>query len=145
MRQAGYPVSVSTEEHSMTNRANQALRLYLCVRWGHAESEEGPDGEDTNVLVRAHDHEEAAALADATLARMPTHIAGNPRSVAPYCSRVVELGSDASGAAEPDMVLNPWIAYAFSASTDAYPCWCRGELPNDFTWRLLEEVFGQKR
>lgn len=116
------------------------LKLFLCVRWGHAESEEGADGEDTNILVRARDHEEAASLADAALARMPTHVAGNRRSVEPYCSRVMELGTDASGA-EPALVLRPWIAHAFPSATEVYRCWFRGELPDDFTWRPLEEVF----
>lgn len=119
------------------------LSLYYCVRWGNPASEEGANGEDTNFLVRASNHLEAARIADAELARMPTQLEGSTVRVAPYCSRVVELGFDASEA-DPGLVLRPWVADSGYFGKAVYRAWQRGHLPDDLAWASEEEIFGPR-
>lgn len=104
-----------------------SLSLFLCIRWGHAESPEGADGEETSFLVRAHDHAEAAALADEILRWMPTHIEGNPRVVEARCHRVLLLGVDISWPSPPGVIMGPAIGYALRSDSQSYKMWCRGE------------------
>jgi hypothetical protein len=117
------------------------LGLYLCVRFGNADAEEGADGADTNVLVRASSHIEAAEVADEILRRMPTQCPGG-RVVEPYCHRVSHLGVDASGSVTPEMALTPWIGGASEVAPARYAMWCRGEIPGEFVWRTIGDVFG---
>jgi hypothetical protein len=118
------------------------LKLYVCVRWGHAESPEGADGEDTHFLVRAASHDEAANLTDGILRWLPTQIEGSARGVEPHCQRVFEVGVDTSGSTTPAVVIGPAIGYALRADSSNYPSWCRGEVPGEFIWRPTHEVFG---
>lgn len=117
------------------------LKIYVCIRWGHAESPEGADGEDTHLLVRAASHDQAAELADALLRQLPTHVDGNRRGVEPHCHRVLELGIDNSNATDPAVVIGPAIGYALRPESSSYPSWCR-ELPGEFLWLRAEEFFG---
>lgn len=117
-------------------------RLYLCVRWGHAESEWGANGEDTHLLVRAATHEAAAAIADEALRGMPTHLPGADRGVQPYCQLVIELGFDTSAESGPGLVLPRWFAFVHGPLTATYPSWTRGEMPGEFTWRPSRDVYG---
>jgi hypothetical protein len=119
------------------------MKLYWCVRWGHAESPDGADGEDTHYLVRANDHEEAAMLVDSALKLLPTQIEGNERSVRASCSRVFELGFDTSLNTEPAVILGPTIGY-IRGENSGYPMWCRGDVPGIDTWQTEKEVFGDK-
>jgi hypothetical protein len=120
-----------------------SLQLFLCVRWGHAESPEGADGEDTHFVVRAHDHVEAAELADVILNWLPTQVEGNPRGVEARCHRVLELGIDTTGSLASAVVIGPAIGYALRSDSENYKSWCRGEAGQDpNAWLLTSEVFG---
>jgi len=114
------------------------FNLFLCVRWGHAESPDGADGEDTSFVVRASSHEEAAQRADVILGRLPTQIPGNLRGVEQHCHRVVEIGIDTSNSMQSAVIAGPVIAYASCADTSRYRSWSRGDIPGEFVWRLSE-------
>lgn len=118
------------------------LELYLCTRFGSADSEDGADGPDTNILVRAKSHIQAAEIADEILRRMPTQCPRG-RTVQPHCHRVSHLGIDASGSLTPEMALSPWVGGALEPSPARYKMWCRGEVPGELVWRTFAEVFGE--
>ena len=103
------------------------MKLYIAIRWGSHESPDGPDGEDTHFLVRAHDHVEAARLADEVLRSMPTACVEGTRSVQPSCHRIVEIGSDASTfpGVEPQVLIGPWIAFGYAVHHVGYATWSR--------------------
>lgn len=131
------------EANAMNPGAECHKKLFLCVRWGHAESPEGADGEDTHFVVRADSHEEAAELADAILGSMPTHVDGNPRVVESHCHHVLEIGTDHTGHKTSAVLLGPAIGYALRTEQQAYPSWYRGEIPGEFVWRTHGEVFAR--
>lgn len=103
------------------------MKLYIAVRWGNHESSDGPDGEDTQCLIRARDHVEAARLADAILLSMPTACTKGDRSVQPFCHRIIEIGSDGSTfpGVEPQVLMGPWIAYGYEVHHIGYATWKR--------------------
>ena len=48
------------------------MNIYFVTRWGNEVLDDcGPDGPDTNFLVRAKSHQNAAALADEALLNYP--------------------------------------------------------------------------
>ena len=87
------------------------MKLFIIVRWGNAESPDGPDGEDTHFLVRAQDFIEAAGLADDSLRALPTVSSKSKRPVQPFCHRIIEIGSDASEMSVSQVLMGPWVAY----------------------------------
>jgi len=103
------------------------MKLYVTVRWGNHESPDGPDGEDTHFLVRAHDRDEAARLADAVLGSMPTACTEGHRSVEPFCHRIIEIGLDSSTfpGVEPQVLIGPWVAYGYAVHHVGYVTWSR--------------------
>lgn len=113
------------------------MKLYIAVRWGNHNSPDGPDGEDTHFLIRAHDYLEAAGLADGVLRTMPTACAEGHRTVQPVCHRIIEVGSDGSSFADaqPEILMGPWIAYGHAVHHVGYPTWSR----NDFDKNVWEK------
>jgi hypothetical protein len=103
------------------------MKLYIAVRWGNHKSPDGPDGEDTHFLIRAHDRDEAARLADAVLGSMPTACTEGHRSVQPFCHQIIEIGSDSSTFAgvEPQVLIGPWVAYGYAVHHVGYATWSR--------------------
>ncbi|MFM2449413.1 MAG: hypothetical protein RIS44_1863 [Pseudomonadota bacterium] len=120
-------------------------KIFLCVRWGNAGDEEGADGQDTYFVVTAFSHDEAAILADEVLSIMPTHNQESGRSVEPFCHRVLEIGSDDQLLSAPAVLFGPMIGYALRSASNGYRGWCRGEIPGEFSWRRVEDVFGEQR
>jgi hypothetical protein len=113
------------------------MKLYIAIRWGSHLSPDGPDGEDTHFLIRAHDSVEAARLADAVLASMPTACTEGNRSVRPFCHRIVEIGSDGSGFTnvQAEVLMGPWIAYGCAVHHVGYQTWSR----DDFDKNIWEK------
>ena len=105
------------------------MKLYIAVRWGSHQSSDGPDGEDTHLLIRANDYVEAVRLADGVLGTMPTACIEGHRSVQPFCHRIIEIGSDGSSLAgvQAEILMGPWIAYGFAVHHVGYPTWSRDD------------------
>ncbi|GAB1595037.1 hypothetical protein [Lysobacter claricitrinus] len=86
------------------------MHLYEVIRWGN-ESDDvdtgGPDGPDTCFLVRATSVEQAAAIVDRELARMPSEF------VMPWAAAVYLLGDDASTHTDAAILRGPYIARAY--------------------------------
>ena len=103
------------------------MKLYIAVRWGNHELSDGPDGEDTHLLIRAHDSIEAAGLADAVLGSMPTACIEGHRSVQPFCHKIIEIGSDSSTfpGVQPQVLIGPWVAYGYEVHHVGYATWNR--------------------
>src|SRR5947209_4127129 len=111
----------------MIRRWASNMKLYISVRWGNAESPDGPDGEDTHFLIRAHDFMEAAQLADTVLRSLPTTSSKSRRPVQPFCHRIIEIGSDNSIGSVPQVLMGPWVAYGYNVHHVSYPTWVRDE------------------
>ncbi len=103
------------------------MKLYLAIRWGHAESPDGPDGEDTQLLIRAPSFAEAGQIADNALSQLPVSSALSARAVQPFCHRIIELGADASAGSDAQVLVGPWIGRAFF-ETASYRTWIRDAL-----------------
>jgi hypothetical protein len=103
------------------------MKLYITIGWGNHESPDGPDGEDTHFLVRAHDHVQAARLADEVLRLMPTACTDGYRSVQSFCHKVIEVGADSSACPDllPQVLMGAWIAYGYAVHHDGYATWSR--------------------
>jgi len=113
------------------------MRLYLVVRFGHAESPDGPDGEDTSFLVRAKSILQAASLVDERLQSLPVRSSTSDREVAPYCHRIMELGRDRGTNRSAQIVMGPWIGFAYNLGR--YRTWMRER--DDEPWRDWADVF----
>jgi hypothetical protein len=114
------------------------LNLYLAIRFGNADSPDGPDGEDTHFLVRAPTVQEAARITDEHLRDMPTSSPDSERPVQPFCHRMVELGADASATAEPHIITGPLLARIKLSA--GYRVWMREDGWCD-DWRDVNDVF----
>ena len=101
------------------------MKLFIAVRWGHAESPDGPDGEDTQYLIRANDYIEAGTLADHALELLPTTSTKSRRPVRGFCDRIIEIGNCASIKSVPQVLMGPWIAYGYNVHHVYYPTWER--------------------
>ena len=66
------------------------MKIYLVRRWGNPEDPDGPDGEDTNFIIRASSPRKASEIADDKLKDTPTKVADN-RRVQNFCHNIVEL------------------------------------------------------
>ena len=108
------------------------MKLFFVSRWGHDESPEGANGEDTNFVVRAATRDDAARLVDLYLENCLSH-----RRVQPRCNFVCEIGADGSGAVDANVVCGPW--YAFHALREAVSCprWIRESGANQ-EWALVD-------
>ncbi len=118
------------------------MKLYFTVRFGHPESPDGPDGEDTNFLVRASSFLEAATITDKFLANAPTTSPSSKRPVDSRCHRVIELGTDGSSESQAAIVHGPWIRFC-SMSVKGCPAWHRDGIYTE--WVTEEEIWGDRQ
>lgn len=100
------------------------MKLYLVTRYGTATDPDGPDGPDTNFLIRADGLEEAAHIADTSLQNIPVHWTPAGRPVQDFCHQICELGDDARCDPQAAIVHGPWILHAIIQSP-GYQTWCR--------------------
>jgi hypothetical protein len=117
------------------------MKLYITIRFGHAESPDGPDGDNTVFVVRARDYAEAATLTDSALLELPVSSPRSRRPVQPLCSRVLELGEDRGSGTSPGIIGGPWIGGDYHLDCRAYSMWCRGDVSDE--WLDAREVFGE--
>ena len=104
------------------------MKLFFVSRWGHDESPEGANGEDTNFVVRAATRDDAAHLVDTFLTCDLRH-----STVYPRCNFICELGVDTSGTSEPHIVCGPWYAFHALQMAGDCPRWVR-ECGDDQEW-----------
>lgn len=116
--------------------------LYLARRWGHAESPDGPDGDDTFLLVRATGVAEAAQIAEEALANLPTTSPKSNRPVEPCCHRITELGTDAASDGNACVVILPFVAPVGALNSASYRTWMREKSWCD-DWRDEREAFAE--
>jgi hypothetical protein len=85
------------------------MKLFIATRWGNPFEKDGPDGKDTNFLVRASDLSTAAKLAEAILQHYPLSVAGN-RPVQGFIHFIKQVGEDLSSES-PAVIHGPWIEF----------------------------------
>jgi hypothetical protein len=100
------------------------MDIYHAIRWGHAESPDGPGGEDTHLLLRAASLAEATRIADEALARLPVSSPLSDRPVKPYCQVLTLLGPDSGTKSDSRLLAGPWIGEV-SIGASWYQCWSR--------------------
>lgn len=105
------------------------MNLYLVTRWGNPFSAEGPDDEDTNYLVKASSHQEAARTTDALLAVSVTKVEGN-REVEGFCHAIRQISEQAMGAETPAIIHGPWYEHMFVRGLETSRSWLRAESGN---------------
>jgi len=88
------------------------MKIYLAVRYGHPESPDGANGEDTILLIRAESHTEAAEVADDYLVYAREGLKPKRLGISPTCQRLVEIGVDGCRATAPGVIHGSWIRYA---------------------------------
>jgi hypothetical protein len=98
------------------------MKLFIATRWGNPFETEGPDGKDTNFLVRAPDLATVARLAEAILQDYPLQVANN-RPVQGFIHFIKQVGEDPASVA-PAVILGPWIEHALIRES-GYPEWHR--------------------
>ena len=105
------------------------MYLYEVIRWGNDAPDDdptgGPDGPDTCFLVRAGSLEEAAALVDVVLKRLPQQ---NKR-VSRYARALYLLGTDSGSSTEARVLRGPYIQSAYNYG---WQIWHRDD--PDGTW-----------
>lgn len=99
------------------------MNLYSVLRWGNEESEDGPDGYDTEFLVKASSIDEAAKLVDEALRKIPP---GNSR-VQRFCHSISEVGISHSLDQTPKILFGPLVS--------ELSVFCDSGVPNDKKWR----------
>ena len=113
------------------------MNLYLVTRWGNDESEDGPDGDDTNFLVRASTVEGASEVVDKILSNM------SHKRVADFCHRVTRIGESISLTEKPSIILgpvvNPGIMHDDEGISNAER-WARDEKEED--WCSFPDYYG---
>lgn len=95
------------------------MNIYMVSRWGNevmGELEDGPDGADTNFLVRASSPEKAAALANERLRRFPNE------GLRDYCESISLLGTDNRHADEL-VIHGPFVSHAYFSQPSHYQTW----------------------
>ncbi len=111
------------------------MKIFIAVRWGHDESPEGGNGEDTNFLVRANDRDEAAAIVDSFLKYSLHH-----NKVDPICNVIIELGSDYGGGTESAILHGPWYSFFHMNCPRDYTSWIREDHTGN-KWMDYDELY----
>ena len=100
------------------------MNLYLVTRWGNDHDPDGPDGEDTNFLVRASTVTEASEIVDSVLEKLPH------KNVDDFCHRVTRIGESISESLKAPIILGPFVAPAImhdDEGIDNIERWARDE------------------
>lgn len=84
------------------------MKLFMATRWGNPYEVGGPDGKDTNFLVRAASLDEVASLAEELLMCWPQSI-GENRPVESSIDCIRLIGEDTTSEL-PSVIHGPWIA-----------------------------------
>jgi hypothetical protein len=112
------------------------MKLFIATRWGNPYETHGPDGKDTNFLVRASDLSQAAHLAEDILQHYPLAIEGN-RPVQGFIHCIAQIGDDASSEI-PSVIHGPWIEFC-GVRDSTYDVWHRDK--PDGEWFNMSEEF----
>ena len=96
--------------------------LYSVLRWGNEISEEGPDGYDTEFLVKSANVEDASIIVDQAIKEKK--LFGN--GAQEYCHSIVEIGISHSLATTSQLLYGPIVSELSVFSDDA--------IPNDKKW-----------
>jgi hypothetical protein len=100
------------------------MKLFILSRWGNPFDDDGPDGSDTNILVRAPDMKTATMLADERFHRIPKECEGlSP--VANFAQCLRQVGEDPI-AKTASVVHGPWIE-PMLLQVSSYPAWHRAD------------------
>ena len=112
------------------------MKLFIATRWGNPYEEEGPNGKDTNFLVRASSLDDAASLAEEFLIGCPQSIEEN-LPVENFIHRIRLIGEDTNSELS-SVIHGPWIAAAIFRDSNL-EMWLRDE--TDGQWiRASEEL-----
>ena len=91
----------------------------MVSRWGNevlGDFERGPNGPDTNFLVRAKNPENAALLVNKCLANYSN------MGVREYCEHIAMLGEDQVHSEEA-VIHGPFVSHAFFLNKSEYESW----------------------
>lgn len=114
------------------------MNIYLLARWGNGEDLDGPDGEDTNMIVRAGDLDRASELADPIL-KMIQVCAPNGRLVASFMQQATLIGTTGLPRETEGILTYPWIGKGIPQNCEK--AWRRDSL--DEGWLTYEEYHGE--
>lgn len=114
------------------------MNVYLLARWGNGEDPEGPDGQETNMIVRAETLERAAAIADPILLRIPLCAPGG-RPVAAFMQHATLIGTTDRIREKEGILTYPWIGEGIPQ--DCERSWRRDSLEQG--WITHEEYHGE--
>ena len=98
------------------------MKLFMATRWGNPYEAEGPNGEDTNFLVRASSLEDVARLAEDLLMCWPQSI-GENRPVESHIHCIRQIGEDTTSEL-PSVIHGPWIAASIVRDSN-FKMWLR--------------------
>lgn len=113
------------------------MKLFIITRWGNPYEEDGPDGKDTNFLVRAASLDDAAIIVDRKLRDMTTSVVGN-RPVQDFSHCATEIGKDILSK-KPAIIHGPWIESIIIQKSEHYSSWHREE--SDGLWISTKDLF----
>ena len=99
------------------------MNLYIATRWGNPFEKDGPDGKDTNFIVRAESMGQAAEIVDEALKLYPTSEVNN-RPVCDFTQCITQIGI-AQSSQSPRLVHGPWIEHLILMDNDDYDYWHR--------------------
>ena len=102
------------------------MNLYITTRWGNPYEEHGPDGRDTNFLVKAKTHIEASEVTDIYLQHLESHV-GTNIPVDRYCHKIRLISKNVLGVEEPKIIHGPWIESSIFAGLEHSLNWEREE------------------
>lgn len=113
--------------------------LYSVLRWGNQSSDDGPDGDDTEFLVKAVSVEEASDIVDDAIKEK--NLMGF--RVQNFCHSIVEIGVSHSTERTAKIVFGPVISSMSVFSDDGIPNdkkWVRDNL--DEGWVKYADYYG---
>lgn len=107
------------------------MKLWHVAQWGNLE--EGPDGQDTNCIVRAPNLASAVNLAEDYFKRIYQPWKDGQADVA------MLMGEDTSTSDDPRIVIYSWRNPAFNLAH--YPAWYRHHETNE--WLDQKTMYGE--
>lgn len=107
------------------------MKLWMVSQWGNTE--DGPDGHDTNCIVRAPELATAVKLAEEYFSRMYKAWKNGQADVA------ILMGEDSSTKDDAKVVVYSWINPAFNNAH--YPAWYRHHETNE--WVDQKTMYGE--
>jgi hypothetical protein len=105
------------------------MKLFMATRWGNPYEADGPNGEDTNCLVRASCLEDVARLAEELLMCWPQSV-GENRPVESHIHCIRLIGEDTTSEL-PSVIHGPWIAVSVVRDSN-FNMWIRDETDGEW-------------